>query len=106
MFCRDKIETDFADRVDSIRSKKNIAERVIVYCRTKDDICASFISIFTRVLVIGVTILLHGSTHLSTNRLFGMFHAQTTPHIKEHITQGQQEKFTTQYNFVELVSTM
>ena len=80
--CTD-METDFSSVVTSVKELKNMAPRVIVYCRTL-DICADLYAHFHFELGDG-SYYPPGAKRISDNRLFGMFHANTSQHNKEVI---------------------
>ena len=80
---RSTIESDLEEIVESLRVQLNKADRVIVYCRSR-NMCADLYEHFHNSLG-DSSYYPSGAPHLSVNRLFGMFHAQTAEHIKEHI---------------------
>ena len=75
---RTDMETDFSSVVTSLNELKNMAPRVIVYCRTV-DICADFYAHFHFELGDG-SYYPPGTERISDNRLFGIFHANTPQH--------------------------
>ena len=86
---RNTIESDFASIVDSLKSQRNRAPRAIIYCRTR-NLCADLYQHFHAILG-DDSYYPPGSPKLSTHRLFGMFHAQTVDHIKEHIISSMSD---------------
>lgn len=79
------IETD----LDSLLSKRNKTECVIVYCRslnTVADLYAHFLYSLGN-----DSYYPPGAEHISDNRLFGMYHSNTSPHNKEVIQMSAQE---------------
>jgi len=86
---RTDIETDLQPLVDSLLSKRNKSERVIVYCRslnTVADLYAHFLYTLGN-----DSYYPPGAEHISDNRLFGMYHSNTSPHNKEVIQRSMQE---------------
>ena len=74
---------DMAQVVDNLRERRDKAERIIVYCRSV-KVCADLYEHFH--LSLGDdSYFPTDAQKISVNRLFGMFHAQTLPRIKEHI---------------------
>ena len=80
---RSTIESDLEEIVESLRVQLSKADRVIVYCRSR-NMCADLYEHFHNSLG-DSSYYPSGAPHLSVNRLFGMFHAQIAEHIKEHI---------------------
>ena len=78
--CTD-VETDLNDVVMSLKELKNMAPRVIVYCRTL-DVCADLYAHFHFELGDG-SYFPPEAERISDNCLFGMFHANTPQHNKE-----------------------
>lgn len=78
---RTDVETDMNDIVMSLKQLKNMAPRVIVYCRSL-DVCADLYAHFHYELG-DESYYPPGAEKVSNNRLFGMFHANTPLHNKE-----------------------
>ena len=78
---RTDMETDLNGVVVSLKQLKNMAPRVIVYCRTL-DVCADLYAQFHFELGDG-SYYPPGAERVSDNRFFGMFHANTPQHNKE-----------------------
>ena len=78
---RTDMETDLNGLVVSLKQLKNMAPRVIVYCRAL-DVCADLYAHFHFELGDG-SYYPPGAERVSDNRLFGMFHANTPQHNKE-----------------------
>ena len=83
------IESDFASIVSLQKTAKIKATRTIVYCRTK-NVCADLYQYFHRTLG-DDSYYPPDAPKISMNRLFGMFHAQTTDHIKDHIISSMSQ---------------
>lgn len=84
------IEEDFAPLVESVRLHRAKAKRVIVYCRSLNR-CADLYAHFHAELG-SDSYDPPGAPHISDNRLFGMFHANTAEHNKSVILQSFQHK--------------
>ena len=69
--------------VVSLKELKNLAPRVLIYCRTL-DVCADLYAHFHYELG-DESYYPPGAEKVSDNRLFGMFHASTPQHNKEVI---------------------
>ena len=80
---RTDIEADLQPLVHSLLAERNKAKRVVVYCRSLNmvaDLYAHFL------YTLGDdSYYPEGAQHISDNRLFGMYHANTSPHNKEVI---------------------
>ena len=74
------METDLNGVVVSLKQLKNMAPRIIVYCRIL-DVCADLYAHFH--FELGDGSYYPGAERVSDNRLFGMFHANTPQHNKE-----------------------
>lgn len=82
--CSDEsLESDVAPSIQSLREWCDKADRCIVYCRTV-KLCVNIYEHFHSSLG-DDSYYPPDADKISTNRLFGMFHAQTLPRIKEHI---------------------
>lgn len=83
---RINIETDFEPLIASLVDKRSNANRVIVYCRSLNmvaDLYAHFL------YKLGdKSYYPEGEEHISDNRLFGMYHANTSPHNKQVIQRS------------------
>ena len=79
----ESLESDLAPLVENLRARRNKAERVIVYCRTV-KLCVDIFEHF-QVSLGEDSYFPPGASKISLHRLFGMYHAQTLPRIKEHI---------------------
>ena len=77
---RTTIEDDLAQLVESICSHRKKAERVIIYCHSL-NLCANMYAHFHAELG-DDSYYPPGAPHVSENRLFGMFHADTADHNK------------------------
>ena len=80
------METDLQPVLSSLRDAQNRAPRVIVYCRTL-NMCADLYAHFHYELG-DQSYHPAGATHISDNRLFGMFHSNTPDHNKEVILKS------------------
>ena len=76
------METDSQPVLLSLRDAQNRAPRVIVYCRTL-NMCADLYAHLG-----DQSYHPAGATHISDNRLFGMFHSNTPDHNKEVILKS------------------
>jgi RecQ family ATP-dependent DNA helicase len=86
---RTDIETDFKPLVNTLLAQRNEAERIIVYCRSLNsvaDLYAHFLYILG-----SNSYYPHGAEHISDNRLFGMYHANTSQHNKDVIQRSMQD---------------
>jgi len=80
------IDTDLNPVICSLKEKKQMAPRVIVYCRSL-DMCADLYAHFHYELGID-SYYPPGADAISDNCLFGMFHANTPQHNKEVILKS------------------
>lgn len=80
---RTNIDTDFDPIIEDLKNNSVHANRVIVYCRSL-NMCADLYSHFLYTLG-NKSYSPPGSEEISDNRLFGMFHSNTSSHIKEVI---------------------
>ena len=80
---RSDIATDMEPVVTSLKELKNLAPRVLVYCRTL-DMCADLYAHFHYELN-DLSYYPPGAERTSDNRLFGMYHASTPQHNKDVI---------------------
>ena len=87
---RTTIEGDLAQVVESIHSRRRKAERVIIYCRSL-NLCADLYAYFHAELG-DESYYPPGAPHVSDNRLFGMFHADTADHNKTVILRSLQQE--------------
>lgn len=83
---RSTAEADLQPLLASLIEKHNRAPRMIVYCRTL-DICADLYAYFHDELG-DASYYPPGASHVSDNRLFGMFHADTPDHNKDVILRS------------------
>ena len=83
---RTTIDVDFEPLVHSLVSDRNKAPRVVVYCRSLNmvaDLYAHFVfSLGNK------SYYPQGAETVSENRLFGMYHANTSPHNKDIIQKS------------------
>lgn len=84
------LEDDLASLLESVRVDRNKAERVIVYCCSL-NMCADLYAHFHAELGVD-SYYPPGAPHISDNRLFGMFHANTPEHNKAVILRSLQQK--------------
>ena len=87
---RTTMEAGLEHLVERLRTYGSRAERVIVYCRSL-DMCADLYEHFHCSLG-DSSYYPAGSKQVSDNRLFGMYHANTSPHNKEVILQSMQKE--------------
>ena len=80
---RSDVETDMEHVVASLKKHKNLAPRVLVYCRTLDA-CADLYAHFHYELS-DQSYYPAGAEKISDNRLFGMFNVSTPQHNKDVI---------------------
>ena len=83
------IEEDFQPLVDSLRAECNKAKRVIVYCRSLNTVG----NLYAHFLYTLGAESYHplGAEQISDNRLFGMYHANTSAHNKAVIQASMQD---------------
>lgn len=85
---RTDIEEDFASVLSELRTHKISTQRLIVYCRSL-NVCSDLYAYFISNLGEHSYYPL-GAPHISDNRLFGMFHANTPAHNKDVILRSMQ----------------
>lgn len=83
---RGGIESDMQPVLSSLKEKKNLAPRVLVYCHTL-DVCSDLYAYFHDELG-DDSYYPPGAEHVSDNRLFGMFHFKTPKHNKDVILKS------------------
>ena len=86
---RTDIEADFQPLVDSLLIERNKAKRVVVYCRSLNmvaDLYAHF-----QYTLGDNSYYPEGSERISDNRLFGMYHGNTSKHNKEVVQKSMQD---------------
>ena len=84
--CRSDLSTDMQAVVSSLKEKKCLSLRVIVYCRSL-DMCANLYAHFLFKLG-DDSYYPQGADKVCSNRLFGMFHASTPLHNKEVVLKS------------------
>ena len=87
---RTNIETDMEHLVTCLKTKGKMADRVIVYCRSL-NMCADLYEYFHSSLG-SSSYYPSGAKHVSDNRLFGMFHSNTSSHNKDVIMTSMQDE--------------
>ena len=85
---RTDIATDFQPLVDSLLAERNETTRVIVYCKSLNTV-ADLYAHFQYTLG-NNSYHPHDAEHISDNRLFGMYHANTSSHNKDVIQKSMQ----------------
>ena len=83
---RSTIDDDLEDIVDDIKKNSIYATRVIVYCRSL-NMCARLYAHFLNALGTG-SYYPPGSPEVSDNRIFGMYHSNTTDYNKKIIMES------------------
>ena len=83
---RNDIETDFAHIVDDLKANSVNAPRVIVYCRSLNS-CADLYAHFLYKLG-SSSYYPPGAAETASNRLFGMYHSNTSPNNKDIIQKS------------------
>ena len=86
---RTDIETDMEPLLHSLKEYKNGAPRTIVYCRSLNT-CAELYAHFHYELGDDAYFPVR-VTHISDNRLFAMFHANTPQHNKEVVLKSMTQ---------------
>ena len=84
--CRSDIETDMHSLVVSLKECNKKSPRVIIYCRTL-NMCADLYAHFHFELG-DSSYYPPEAAHISDNRLFGMFHSNTTQYNKDIILKS------------------
>ena len=85
---RNDIETDTQPLINSLVAHHNKANRVIVYCKSLNMVADLYAHFQYALGDNGYHP--HDAEHISDNRLFGMYHAHTTPHNKDVIHKSMQ----------------
>ena len=83
------IEEDLQPLVDLLRAERNKANRVIVYCRSLNTVANLYVHFLYTFGAESYHPL--GAEQISDNRLFGMYHANTSAHNKAVIQASMQD---------------
>lgn len=86
---RSDIETDFTHIVDSLKANSINAPRVIVYCKSL-NLCADLYAHFLYKLGCS-SYYPRGAAETASNRLFGMYHSNTSPNNKDIIQKNMAD---------------